>query len=303
MLNSRWLEIRAILGGMKMNSLTGTFRTLGIPLILIVIAVLLIAGLVAFSGGLVEWPEFGLPLLAVAGVVILLAILTVMVLIYKQLGLEDRNQALGLPEGTVRAIIALMLIVIFVITAVFLYFNLSDSPGVVLEGLTESQVDAIPGNELIGREVELDDEGQPTDRFTVTVFKENRASEDFAKQLLTMLSTLVVSISSFYFGSRAVAEAGTTASVTAVEDITPSSTTPPQTDMTITVRGSNFQQVQTVKLVRGNEEIIAKSFLGSENELWSKFDIDAARTKGKWDLVITNRNGTMVRRPEFFEIK
>jgi hypothetical protein len=77
---------------------------------------------------------------------------------------------LGLPEGSIRALIALGLILLFFILAVFLYADL-------LHGT--------PGNPG----------------------PHGSAGVDIAKQLATTISTLVVAIASFYFGSSAVSQA------------------------------------------------------------------------------------------------
>ena len=108
-----------------------------------------------------------LPLLLIAGVVIFLSALAALVVIFVRNGLSNRNYALGLPDGSIRAIIALSLILLFAILAVFLYIGQGGF------GTT-----------------------QPT-----------AAQTDIAKQLVTTLSTLVVAIASFYFGSTTVREA------------------------------------------------------------------------------------------------
>ena len=66
-------------------------------------------------------------------------------LAFSAVKLADPTQALGLPEGSVRAVIALSLIVIFVITVVFLFEGLYPSQNKV-DHLTFEQANAIPGN-------------------------------------------------------------------------------------------------------------------------------------------------------------
>ena len=55
----------------------------------------------------------------------LLATLALVAVTFSVAGLSDPSQALGLPEGSVRAAIALSLIVIFSITAIFFYSSRS----------------------------------------------------------------------------------------------------------------------------------------------------------------------------------
>jgi amino acid transporter len=109
-----------------------------------------------------------LPLLLIAGVVIFLGALAALVLLFVRNGLSNRNYALGLPDGSIRAIIALSLILLVAILAVFLYIGQGG----------------------------LGTDAQPT-----------VAQTDLAKQLVTTMSTLVVAIASFYFGSTTVREA------------------------------------------------------------------------------------------------
>jgi hypothetical protein len=75
-----------------------------------------------------------LPVLVITGVMALFATLALVAVTFSVAGLTDRTQALGLPEGSVRAAIALSLIVIFAITSIYLYSSLSEadasSPGV-----------------------------------------------------------------------------------------------------------------------------------------------------------------------------
>src|SRR5580704_9374323 len=65
--------------------------------------------------------EIQLPLLAIGGVVALLASLTLVAIGLSALGLSDKTQALGLPEGSIRAVIALSLTILFGIITIFLF--------------------------------------------------------------------------------------------------------------------------------------------------------------------------------------
>lgn len=64
--------------------------------------------------------EVVLPILLIYGVVTLLIALAALVGILSHFGLSQGKSALGLPEGSVQAVIALVLVLIFAITAVFL---------------------------------------------------------------------------------------------------------------------------------------------------------------------------------------
>lgn len=105
-----------------------------------------------------------LPMLIVLALVALLGGIAFVVIAFGIFGLKDRTQALGLPAGSVQAIIALSLILLFVTMTVFLVVQIKDA-----------------------------DAAKP--------------SVDIAKQVLTVLGTLVTAVSSFYFGSRSTSDA------------------------------------------------------------------------------------------------
>ena len=149
-------------------------------------------------------PEILLPILVISGVISLLAVLSIVVAIFAALNLTDRAHSLALPEGSVRAVIALSLILIFMITAVFLYEQLDDVVIRSHKGISQEQLNALPMEQIVS--IKPSEAGEGLFDVEQRVEK-SRASEDFAKQVLTTVSTLVVAIAGFYFGTRAVAAA------------------------------------------------------------------------------------------------
>ena len=93
----------------------------------------------------------GLPALALLSIILLLGALLIFTTLINAIGLSDKNSALGLPDGSVRAILALALLGLFAILASSV--------------LTEHAVD------------------------------------EFGKQILTLVGTLMTAVISFYFGS------------------------------------------------------------------------------------------------------
>jgi Immunoglobulin I-set domain len=154
-----------------------------------------------------------LTLVVLAGVIGLLAVLMMTALAFSAVKLADKTQALGLPEGSVRAVIALSLIVIFVITVVFLFEGLSPRLGTV-EHQTLEQANAVPASMFVSKHAEAQTAADTAAKgvlYTVERYIDpSRASEDFAKQIITTISTLVVSISAFYFGSTTAISAAKT---------------------------------------------------------------------------------------------
>jgi hypothetical protein len=129
-----------------------------------------------------EMPYLTTTLVIIFGTTTLLSSLTVATVMFKRLGLTDKEEALGLPEGSVRALIALILIIIFAIMVIFLHADMTVSP---LKYENGTYITDVNGTILY--------EQPPLD-----------AQIDFSKQVLTTVSTLVVAIAGFYFGTKAV---------------------------------------------------------------------------------------------------
>ena len=157
-----------------------------------------------------------LPIVAIGGVTLLILVLTIVATIFGFLGLTNKDQAMGLPEGSIRSVIALSLIVLFAILAVFLYEGVSGGPGNKIENLSEADRAQFLRDHTTTKDIQsvavnlVDKEGQPLRNadgsvknvFTVTYRSEpNSTSNDFAKQLLVILGTLMTAITSFYLGA------------------------------------------------------------------------------------------------------
>lgn len=228
--------------------------------ILILVAVLLVGALLGAAGlALVTAPksaaEVVLPLLVIGGLLSLLIVLALVSVFFQTLGLANPAQALALPEGSVRAVIALGLIVLFAILAIYLYANT----------YTKS----------------------PDDAF------------DFAKQLLTIMGTLVTAVASFYFGANTVASAhkaateaersGASALAPTINPPSPASSAPGPVDLKIS--GSNLNPITRVMLVQGATQIVAEEVKSNAREVTCKVTIDANAPKGKYNVVVSNEDG------------
>ena len=151
-------------------------------------------------------PAVGLPMLAIFGIMILLGALVLTSTLFARLGLDDRTQALALPEGSIRAVIALSLIVLFAIISIMLFQAISKP--LEIAGLTEAEklefVKERP-NDVVAV-IPSCDAGVGVSRVcSYTVFVQlppGRESTDLAKQLLILIGTLMTSVTSFYFASR-----------------------------------------------------------------------------------------------------
>lgn len=203
-----------------------------------------------------------LPLLAIAGVSVLLVSLALVSISFATFELSDKTQALGLPEGSIRAVIALALLVIFAIVAFALYASLSVP---VPTGTTR-----------------------------------DASSVEFAKQLLTLVGTLVTSLASFYFGAK-------TATSTQIVDTTKSapslrSVDPPSYDLTngmmvtLKVAGDNLDLIKEAKIVKGNDQIVASKVLSNASEVTCDLLLQAT-SAGMWDIVVTDGMGRQAKLP------
>jgi len=163
------------------------------------------------------------------GLALVVTLMAVLVIVYSVLGLTNSSQALALPEGSVRALIAFSLVLVFVCMASFLYNSVNSvelTPGVKpLTKITEAQLTELKTQFVVAFEPARKSDGTPeTDSdgksplYNATYFsKRSKDADDFAKQIFTTLATIFVSVISFYFGSGATS-AGVGAGAKAARD-------------------------------------------------------------------------------------
>ncbi len=161
----------------------------------------------------------GVVLLGLALVVFLMVILAI---VYWVLELANKNEALALPAGSVRALIAFSLVLIFVCLGAFLYNSVNSvdvSNGTKLARITEDKLNELRKQFAVVPEPVRDETSgaqlydPPADKdgklkagaqklYNVTYYsKRSKEADDFAKQIFTTLATVFVSVISFYFGS------------------------------------------------------------------------------------------------------
>jgi hypothetical protein len=298
--------------------------------------------------------EAQLPLIAIMGVATMLAVLTLMALAFSSYNLADRGQALGLPEGSVRAVIALSLIIIFAVVSIFLFSSLRHMEGeqecclpptakndtaetstgptkanaasaatktdTTTSATTASAATASAGTSAtttdtagsaIANMKALSDaraaesqkaaeESKGRDAIAAAERK-RRPAEDFARELLILLGTLITSVSSFYFGSRAAAT-GTRTTAPKIDGITPpSNVTTADVVVPVTIRGTGLLLVNAVTLRSGTTDVSATDVVSSESQVQCKLPLTTAM-KGKWDVVVTTRDGGEAQLKAAFEV-
>ncbi|MGV1949303.1 hypothetical protein ACQZ44_00650 [Agrobacterium vitis] len=231
----------------------------------------------------------GLPMLSIGAVIILVILLCSMAVVFASHDLQDKTQALALPEGSIRAVIALMLIVLFAILSIYLYGSLATTNLVSL-----GKVDAAVRDTLISTY------GAPNivsaasgDGRTFNVWFRQAASQDgvdFAKQLMVLVGTLVTSIASFYFGSKTATHATdrtspiTTAPV--IEKITPQAYTRGAGAQDFSLQGMALDRITGVKLSLNGKQVAATAVKASADQVRFKIDVPMSQDAGVWAVTL-----------------
>ncbi|GEA83157.1 DUF1345 domain-containing protein [Cellulomonas gelida] len=160
-----------------------------------------------------DQPTAALSLVFVAAAVVLILVVGALSVILKRLRLDNGHEAMGLPTGSVRAVIALLLIMLFFISAMFLFDatrnRVSSDPASFrsLEGLSTAQLAQIPIEQVQTSTQRLQDGTTVYDVVLYPPPTATRTSDDLAKQLVTTVATLVTAVAAFYFGSNTVTTA------------------------------------------------------------------------------------------------
>jgi hypothetical protein len=176
----------------------------------IVLGILAI-GVVLFAIFASSSSDLRLPLMAVGGFLTFALALGGLAALLSAFKLSEHPHALGLPEGSVRALIALVLVILFVAMAAYLFGNLGpdrDAAEVATaEGVTRGDLEKLPEH-LSYAIVRVDgtDPERVDAKLFVTPAAATAAQQDLAKQIFTTIATVLVTIIGFYFGSRSSAE-------------------------------------------------------------------------------------------------
>jgi hypothetical protein len=149
------------------------------------------------------------PLWFIGMLIISGAALTFIAVTFSGLGLASPTEAFALPSGSVRTLLAIGVLVLFV---VFGLASVSENTGtpseqmftsVTFKGAETALTDEVKRYESKGLLVvpELSTDGTKLKLYRMTPVK-TQATIELEKQILTALLTLVTSVVSFYFGSR-----------------------------------------------------------------------------------------------------
>jgi preprotein translocase subunit SecG len=178
--------------------------------VILVVTLVVLGGIFVSLEPLAKWVlELNSVVLLIAGFVTVTLILYLGTILMTALGMRTPGEALGMPPGSIRALIAMVLILIFAIIGVVVLQQSSVHDVYTSTGVTQTQIDAIRagGGTVLQQDLIAPEPGaSPGDAiYTVKIRPAVTPEEhDFALQLLTTVSTLVVAVAGFYFGSRNV---------------------------------------------------------------------------------------------------
>jgi len=145
------------------------------------------------------------PVIAVGGAVLLIAVLAAIALSFSLAGISDNRYAFGLPDGSIRAMLAMGLFAAFVGTAGFLYTGLAHpTTSTALGGYaSEQEIQDLSKTVVVLRTGPTVEGRSPINVY----LRPDPAASDLAKQIFTTVATALVTIIGFYFGSGSLASA------------------------------------------------------------------------------------------------
>ncbi len=241
------------------------------------------------------------------GVLALLVVLGGLTVLFSRINLPSPNEALGLPPGSVRALIALLLVLIFAIYAVRL-LTFSKGESHIVAGVTQEQL-----NQLLAQSASLvESSSKNTDGSYDVALRDPPLSDTASNvggQILTTISTLATAVAAFYFGTQSVAAATKGAAADAapqVVSVTPNHWSSADGPLAkFTVIGSNFDAPK-LRLENGTNVLTPLVTVGNDGtSLNCELALTENMPKLVYDVIVTNKAGTGLpgTLPNGFEIR
>lgn len=195
--------------------------TLNTPLAAFIGLVLIGGALAAFRVSHASQATSSMGVEALGGLLLLSSSLAGLIVVAKALGIATPNAALGLPSGSVRALLAFSLVLVFVAVASWTLGGFLDGPATSGHKIATFEVPAAeaaplierltptypPANYLIAKRPGPKPENSLIE---VSLRPDANAQQqifDTAKQVMTIVATVLVTVVGFYFGSNASTEA------------------------------------------------------------------------------------------------
>jgi hypothetical protein len=245
--------------------------------------------------------EIQMGLVVVAAIATMMTLLFVLAAGFSAMNLADGKQPLGLPEGSIRAMISLVLIMVFIIFGIYL-FRIVGTGSSTFAGVYPT----LPDPKSFGEKKTMNFQKNSDGTYDVWLIGE--ISDDgkrLAQQLVTTVGTLVVAVAGFYFGSTTMSSATAAAAASSGSSPVVSRVTPDQSpkgkEITLEISGAGFKAPKAVRLTRGNETMSASDILSSATKIRAVLRVDK-EPDGKWDLVVDNDDGKEARLAGAFTI-
>jgi hypothetical protein len=219
---------------------------------------------------------------------------------FASVNLSDPKQALGLPDGSVRAVIALSLVVLFAILSVFLYSSLASSGQTLTTNqLNPTQFKAFQDSPAGKQILWVDQNGSPKSPTFVVHYRDapDPTSQDFAKQLLVLIGTLMTSVAGFYFGAQTATSAASAASdsgklgTLVIRSIDHTTLTRGSDPIQVKISGENLDLVNEVKIVSGSQTTFATDVSSNATQVTCSLAVKDASPTGAWDVIVTDKRG------------
>lgn len=255
------------------------------------VLLLLLGGTVWFFG-----VPFGLSALALGSMVVLLWGLVIFASLMNIVGLSDKTQALGLPEGSIRAIIAIALVGLFAVLAatVLSGHNKLLHPRASTDEVADFQArnptlhilavpNAAPTKKADGTQ----------DPQTYQVFTPSAPADDFMKQMLTLVGTLMTAITAFYFGGRTANPSDPTRAPPKLMAVIDSPVELSQEPAIIKLSGADLNNVKSMSLSSGTAQRTAQSILSNSSQVHAvvAFSAEDRAAEKKWSVSVTDDIG------------
>ncbi len=183
------------------------------------------------NGAVNDFDKLQSPVTIILAIVISVLTFTVSSAVFAAVGKSHENQALGMPEGSIRALIALSLITLFFILATQIYSRLSEGSIGKLQRVSEESLKELSIKDIISKEKSDSLKNSAYDSTKKGVIPQyvyfynvsvkvaaGSDAADMAKNIIASFISLIAAICGFYFGSAASKQSST-----------PSTTTPPPT--------------------------------------------------------------------------
>ena len=308
---------------MKKRNVLWIFLAGLIPCALFVVGIIEVGKLPFLS----DKEEIQMGAVIVLSAAMLITLLTLMAMVFERLGLADKSQALGLPEGSIRSLIALLLLMAFVIFSIYLFRSVVAFNWEYKAGISQEQKEALgpavfsatevktagetKAGETKAGETKAGETKAPSYNVWIRVKDSNVAGEQFAHQVFTALLTLVTAVSAFDFGARGAEVAkdraqreSTDFEKLAVTSIEPGSAAATKGKVVIRkLVGAGFLEGAKVKLTcSGQPEVLGTSVeVISGKRIICEFDL-SGKQAGKWDVIVVNPDNNEAKGASLFEI-